>query len=468
MTGWRDRHVGNDTDTQAASSPVVQDDVVPARTRWHKRWTIVSRPAIALGALAWAMAALMPHADVLLYAHYASLALRSPALHLLPKEYPGPSIGLFLLPKLLPLPYVLGFSVLAELALFSLLVSSDGLPELPRWNRRVIVYLALGTSAVLVARYDIVPAMAVLLAVERARTGRWSRSWTWAVFGGLLKLFPLLLLPGFLIAERRSTGRWALRRVGATVAVFAATAATQILRSPASLFTPFSYEFHRGFEIESFPSSLTLLASPFHVHWIFAYGAIETVGPLHGVIGASLDVLIVTGLGSIWWLASRGRLHIEAVSLAVLSVAVLGDKAFSAQYLIWLIPLWAYWELRLGWIIAACLTTVVYPFLYFEANVFGPDHYVPTAVAGLRNVVLLVSTLLWLREQLAATRGAASISDSLSTIGPRATRATRAPLAPQAPQARRGPALFGATRNARRKRNSRLGSSAEPSERHHG
>ena len=411
---------------------------------------MVSRPAIALGALAWAMAALMPHADVLLYAHYASLALHLPALHLLPKEYPSPSIGLFLLPKLLPLPYVLSFSVLAELALFSLLVSSDGLPGLPGWNRRVVVYLALGTLAVLVARYDIVPAISGLLAVERARSGRWSRSWAWAVFGGLLKFFPLLLLPGFLIAERRSTGRWALRRVAATVAVFAATAAAQILHSSGSLSTPLSYEFHRGFEIESLPSSLTLLASPLHIHWIYAFGAIETVGPLHGLIGVSLDVLVLTALGSIWWLAARGRLRIEAVSLAVLSVAVLGDKAFSAQYLIWLIPLWAYWELRRGWLIAAGLTTVVFPFLYFEANVIGPDHYAPTAVAGLRNVVLLVSTLWWLREQLAATRSAASTSDSLLTIGPPATRA------------RRGAALFGAARATRRKRNARLGPSAAP------
>ena len=457
MTGWRDRQIGNDMSNQAASSLVhVQDDFVPARTRWHQRWTTVSRPAIALGALAWVVAALMPHTDVLLYEHYASLALHSPALHLLPKEYPGPSIGLFLLPKLLPLPYVLGFSVLAELALFSLLVSSDGLPGLPGWNRRAVVYLALGTSAVLVARYDIVPAIVGLLAVERARTGRWSRSWAWAVLGGLLKLFPLLLLPGFLIAERRSTGRWALRRVAATVAVFAATAAAQILRSPGSLSTPFSYEFHRGFEIESLPSSLTLLVSPLHVHWTYAFGAIETVGPLHGLIGASLDVLVLSALGSIWWLAARGRLRIEAVSLAVLSVAVLGDKAFSAQYLIWLIPLWAYWELRRGWLIAACLTTVVFPFLYFEANFIGPDHYVPTAVAGLRNIVLLVSTLSWLREQLAATRSAPSITDPLSTSGPRATQATRAT------RVTRVPALFGAPRATRRMRNARIRPSGEP------
>ena len=45
-------------------------------------------------------------------------------------------------------------------------------------------------------------------------------------------------------------------------------------------------------------------------------------------------------------------LSVEATSLAVLSVSVLGDKAFSPQYLIWLAPLWAYWPFRRGWVVS--------------------------------------------------------------------------------------------------------------------
>ncbi len=383
--------------------PMSNGDTASSLNRWCRRWAQIRRLGLALGALAWAMAAMMPHADVQLYAHYASLALRAPVLHLLPKEYPGTSIGLFLLPRLLPMPYVLSFSIFAELALFALLISSDGLPGRPGWSRRLVIYLALGTLAVLVARYDILPALAMLLAVERARSERWGRAWSWAVFGALLKLFPILLLPGFLLAERRRTGRWAIRRIVAATAVFAATAAAQIIHASGSLSSPFAYEFHRGFELESLPSTLTLLASPLHVYWLNAFGAIETAGPLHGAIGAFLDLLVVVALAAIWRLASKGRLSIEATSLAVVTVAVLGDKAFSAQYLIWLVPLWAYWEIRRGWLVVAGLTTIVFPFMFFEAYVLGPAYYLPTAVAGLRNVVLLVSTLSWLREQLASS-----------------------------------------------------------------
>jgi len=38
--------------------------------------------------------------------------------------------------------------------------------------------------------------------------------------------------------------------------------------------------------------------------------------------------------------------------------------------------------------------------LYAEAHGAGPSYYLPTAVALVRNAVLLVATVFWLREQL--------------------------------------------------------------------
>ena len=88
----------------------------------------------------------------------------------------------------------------------------------------------------------------------------------------------------------------------------------------------------------------------------------------------------------------------------MLSVAVLSDRAFAAQYVVWLVPLWACWETRRGWLVAAGLTTLVFPFLYIEAATLGPGYYAATATAAVRNAVLVVTTVLWLREQLALTR----------------------------------------------------------------
>ena len=103
---------------------------------------------------------------------------------------------------------------------------------------------------------------------------------------------------------------------------------------------------------------------------------------------------------TIWAFARRGQLSVVAVSLAVLSVAVLAEKSFAPQYLVWLAPLWAYWPIRRGWLAAALLTTLVYPVLYGEAHAFGPGFFWATTVAMVRNAVLLVATVSWLVEQL--------------------------------------------------------------------
>ena len=131
--------------------------------------------------------------------------------HSLPREYPAPATALFLAPLALPFSYALGFALLAAAGAVALVLSSDGLAEYPGWSRRTCIYLLVGSAAVVFARYDVFPALAALLAVEAARREQWGRAWAWAVVGGLLKLFPFLLLPGFLIAERVQTGKWPLQ-----------------------------------------------------------------------------------------------------------------------------------------------------------------------------------------------------------------------------------------------------------------
>jgi hypothetical protein len=350
--------------------------------------------------------ALSLQSDATIYHHYVNQALASPLFHILPKEYPAPALALYLVPLLLPLPYIAGFAVLAVVATMSLLLCSDGLPAFPGWSRRAAIYLLIGAAAVVFSRYDVFPALATFLAVNSARRNRWGRAWAWTVVGGLLKLFPLVLVPGFLIAERARTGHWPLRRLFASCVPFAAVAAVQSILAPGSALSPLLYEARRGFELESVAGDLTLLTDPFHIKWLFSYGSWEVVGDFHTVISLLMTAAMVGGLIAIWRLAFQGRLSIEACSLAVLSVAVLGDKAFSPQYLIWLVPLWAYWPLRRGWVVAAALTTLVFPFLFIEAGLLGHGYYPATIVSLLRNTVLIVATVRWLQDLLHARDGA--------------------------------------------------------------
>ena len=137
-----------------------------------------------------------------------------------------------------------------------------------------------------------------------------------------------------------------------------------------------------------------------HVRWISGFGSIEVVGPDHVAISVVVSAVMLLSLLCVWALAGRGQLSVVAVSLAVLSIAVLSEKSFAPQYLIWLAPFWAYWPMRRGWAAVALLTTLIYPLLYGEAADFGPNFYLPTAVAVVRNIVLLAATAVWLLRQL--------------------------------------------------------------------
>ena len=312
--------------------------------------------------------------------------------------------GSFVVPLALPLPYALGFALLAAAAGVALVLSSDGLQEYPGWSKRTCYYLIIGTVAVVFARYDVFPALAAVLAVEGARKDKWGRAWAWAVLGGLLKLFPFLLLPGFLVIERRQTGRWPTRRMGAAFASVAIVMVAQNTAAPKSLLSPLKFQLNRGFELSSVQGSLTFLSDPLHVQWIKGFGSIEVVGSNHLAISVAASALMLTALATVWALGYRGQLSVVAVSLAVLSIAVFSEKSFAPQYLVWLAPFWAYWPLRRGWVAAALLTTLVYPVLYEEALQWGPGFYLPTFVAMVRNVVLIVATVQWLLWQLRLSR----------------------------------------------------------------
>ena len=341
--------------------------------------------------------------DLALYEHYANAALASPLFHSLPREYPAAATAVFLAPLAVPLPYALGFALLAAAGAVVLVLSSDGIAEYPGWSRRTCIYLVVGSAAVVFARYDVFPALAALLAVEAARREQWSRAWAWAVVGGLLKLFPFLLLPGFLIAERVQTGKWALRRLWIVCVPAALLTFGQLATAPRSLLNSFTYQVHRGFELSSFQGSIAFLLDPVHARWVTGFGSIELAGRDHFVISLLVMIAAAAGLLAIWAFARRGQLSVVAVSLAVLSVAVLAEKSFAPQYLVWLAPLWAYWPMRRGWLTVALLTTVVFPVLYAEAHAFGPGFFWATTVATVRNAVLVVATLSWLLDQAQVT-----------------------------------------------------------------
>ncbi len=118
----------------------------------------------------------------------------------------------------------------------------------------------------------------------------------------------------------------------------------------------------------------------------------------------------LAGVGAclwVWWAQVRGRLPVEAACLATLTFVMLGSKVLSAQYLIWLMPLWSLYRLRVTWLLAAAANLIVFPYV-MSAQGFGylPGH---TFAVGLtltffaRDVLIGVGTVAWLRTLLVST-----------------------------------------------------------------
>lgn len=353
------------------------------------------RAVVALGALTLLSTATLTASDVGLYHSYGVGLLHGR----LPAEYPAAAAFVFLGAVGTGLPYTLGFALLMAVALAALYGTGRRLLGTV-WADRLVCYLAAGTVAVLFSRFDLVPALATFLAVQRARSGRWRSAWGWAVVGGLVKIFPLVLLPGFLLAERRDSGRTPWRRAAAAAGVLAAVVSVQQLLAPGTVVRPLSYELRRGFEFSSLPGTLSLLTAPAHLRFAYAFRNHQVTGAHPGAVSLLLLLGVLAALGAVWSMTARGRLPVDAASLAALSAVVLAGKSLAPQYFVWLAPLWALWPLRRSWLAAAALTTLVYPVLFVAAG--GGSLYLDTVVAGVRNAVLAAGTVAWLAEGLRA------------------------------------------------------------------
>lgn len=350
----------------------------------------------ALTALGIVGAVALNQKEIRVYEWYGDGLLHGSAAAALPREYPALAGLFFSLVALMPGPYLGGFSLCMVLALAGLVLFGTKRLGRSGWAERVLLYLALAVFGVLFARYDLLPAACTFGAVVWASEGRFGRAWVAACLGAALKLFPALLLPGFFIYEWRTTGRPPGRRVLATGLAAGAIAVVQTWLAPGTLLNPFRYELRRGFEFSSVGGGITFLTDPLHASWHFAFGAWQISGTGAGPVKIAMLLLEVTGIAGVWWLLSRRRLTLQAASLAVLSVAVLCDRALGPQYLIWLAPLWALWPLRREWVAAAFLTTLTFPVVF---HLF-PTLTVATIVALLRNGALAVGTFLWFRAEL--------------------------------------------------------------------
>jgi hypothetical protein len=433
----------------------------------QRSWTtrmraVVGSPRVALlqtGALACAIwlaaqvinltryGASVRNGDVLEYQRYAmSFWYGHPPFRHLPVEYPPLTILPFTLTILPPLPDPV---VVFAWWMGALLIAAYYWLRRASTPRRAVVfvaYLLIGATTTVLARYDLFPALATLVALWACERGRFRLAYVLLAIGVLLKLYPAFLIPivaaqqwrtlrAPAMAERmgapasrwrtwRSSWRQEVARLrhqaaieltsapvrtvaeelARCIALIVAGFLVAALLSPSGALSGFSYAGARPLQIESTPATLMWIGSWFGLaaHPVYTYHSLNLVGPLDGALKPLSALALAGGCLLVYWRVARGQLPVGEAFVACLCVILVTNKIFSPQYLIWVLPLVAYvMGLRLAWVLIGLLTTLVYPFLYFAHPHIRLVAYDPLFLPALalRNALLLFVTVRLLRGE---------------------------------------------------------------------
>jgi hypothetical protein len=342
--------------------------------------------------------------------HFPSFLLRlvesqptTQAFHSLPPEYPLLTLIPFSLPLLTPmLWYQVAF------AIFMAITAGILYLVIARYRSRPAAiafafYLALGSWATALGRFDLIPAGLTLGAVILAGRSRWNWAYALLALATLLKFYPAILIPIFLIAQQKQMeGKWLSWRRWKGLGVFVGTCAlvtlVSLLLNVANTLEPFAYFFNRPIQVESFPGTLLWLGqfAGRPVQYTFVYQSLNFTSSLSNKVSLGSTFLLVVGLLYTFWLQWRGKLDIYTASLLTLLIVVIMGKVFSPQYLMWVTPLIAYvgksnWKWIVSWGAVAALTTFIFPFMYvaFPSMHIDNFHSQQYLVIVVRDVLVL-------------------------------------------------------------------------------
>jgi hypothetical protein len=358
--------------------------------------TVVSQSSLLAGMQQWGL----PSG---LIQFVASQDIMQP-FHVLPNEYPGLSMIPLSLGLIVPAPwYQVAFAVwMAAFAgvIYLLLL---------RWSSRraALVYafsLVIGGWATVVGRFDILPALFTLVAVLCADHKKWGWAFVSLALATLLKIYPIILLPVFLLAlQREMQGnflawrRW--RPLALFVLVCGMTMGISFLFSAVGTIAPLNYFGYRPVQAESLAASVLWILKGIGINpstYEYTYGSLNVESPFSALVSSISTVLLISGLLYTWWLLWCRKIDLAIATLLSLLIMIVTSKVFSPQYLMWVIPLVAYtgakklWYLPI-WGLIGFLTSWIYPYIYNMEPHIQAVPYVPLfyPIVTIRNVLLL-------------------------------------------------------------------------------
>ena len=332
-------------------------------------------------------------------------------------EYPPGSVPFTILPALV---VGTGGGYRLAFACEMLLVDAVGLWAATRLGRVVdagrrriplaYVLAMVAVGPLLVLRFDLVPAVCVLVAVAMAAEGRFGWAAAALGYGTAAKIFPGVLAPLLVLGMVPALGwrRSLLRTVPPFLAGFGLTVVPALALSVRGTADSVLYHVQRGVQVESLWANLIGIAHLFGLpaQTVYGFGAYDLSSSLSGPFKALSGVATLAALAAVAWLvwrrarASGGLGPADWAGAFTLGTFafVLPTRVLSPQYLVWLCaPMVglavvlagrrALWTL----VAAAVVSQVVFPFRYTQLRRLYPFDI---GLLTLRNLLLLVACAL--------------------------------------------------------------------------
>jgi hypothetical protein len=278
-----------------------------------------------------------------------------------------------------------------------------------------LILLTAGAALALTWRFDLFPALLVMVALWAALDGRPAFAGIAIGLGVLAKLYPLAVVPALVVPWLSPVDVRRVVRFGvATGLTVILGMAPFVALAGDDAFTFLRDQAERGLQIESIGGGLALLGGLIGgapIPMSFGYSAAEAEGPFAAAWLALLPAATAIGFGLLaligWRRISQERAGdadggrpraATIVTLAFASVLVLlaTSKVFSIQYVVWIVPFAALLRGRRFWLAAAtvALTMPIHPLLY---GALVDQEAIPILILNARNALfaMLLASVMW-------------------------------------------------------------------------
>lgn len=266
----------------------------------------------------------------------------------------------------------------------------------------------LAVGPIIGQQFDIFPAVIVLLSLYCFWLGKHKISWALLALGVMIKIYPVVIAPIFLIYYIRNHQYIRIRDGIITfTAVCLVIALPFIIMSPGGFINMFGYHAERGIQLESTYSGFLLVADKLDltsVSVVRDFGSYNISGQLANTFVTISNYILVILLFTAYWIIykrmDKGKpdiMRMGAYSLLVVLILLISSRILSPQYLIWLVPLlpllagrWRY-PIWILFVITGALTYYIFPWHYTELAKYDTG---TIAVLISRNILLIVMAVL--------------------------------------------------------------------------